>query len=158
LQQRIQEAEYPALRDSIASLVNCKFRPLNKKNIVSKILFIMSKNVLIVDDSLYMRTVIKDALEHAGFRVVGQAANGEEAIDLAFELQPDIITLDNILPDMIGTDILKVYTEEGLLSKVIMISAVGQESVIQEGLNLGAKAYIVKPFTSDQLLSEVNKL
>jgi two-component system, chemotaxis family, chemotaxis protein CheY len=118
----------------------------------------MSKNVLIVDDSLYMRTVIKDALENAGFNVVGQAANGEQAIDLAFNLRPDIITLDNILPDMIGTDILKVYGDEGLPSKVIMISAVGQESVIQEGLSLGAKAYIVKPFTSDQLLQEVQKL
>jgi two-component system, chemotaxis family, chemotaxis protein CheY len=118
----------------------------------------MSKNVLVVDDSMYMRTVIKDALEQNGFTVVGQAANGEEAIDMAFDLQPDIITLDNILPDMIGTDILKVYTQEGLLSKVIMISAVGQESVIQEGLSLGAKAYIVKPFTPDQLMSEVNKL
>ena len=82
----------------------------------------------------------------------------EEAIDMAFDLQPDIITLDNILPDMIGTDILRVYTKEKLVSKVIMISAVGQESVIQEGLSLGAKAYIVKPFTSDQLLNEVNKL
>ena len=118
----------------------------------------MAKNVLIVDDSLYMRTVIKDALEAAGFNIVGQASNGEEAIDLAFDLQPDIITLDNILPDMIGTDILKVYSQEGLPSKVIMISAVGQESVIQEGLSLGAKAYIVKPFTSGQLLAEVNKL
>jgi two-component system chemotaxis response regulator CheY len=118
----------------------------------------MSKNVLIVDDSLYMRTVIKDALEQAGYRVIGQASNGEEAIDLAFDLQPDIITLDNILPDMIGTDILKVYTEEGLPSKVIMISAVGQESVIHEGLSLGAKAYIVKPFTSDQLVKAVREL
>jgi two-component system chemotaxis response regulator CheY len=118
----------------------------------------MVKNVLVVDDSLYMRTVIKDALEQAGYRVIGQASNGEEAIDLAFELQPDIITLDNILPDMIGTDILKVYSQEGLLSKVIMISAVGQESVIEEGLTLGAKAYITKPFTSEQLLREVAKL
>jgi two-component system, chemotaxis family, chemotaxis protein CheY len=118
----------------------------------------MSKNVLIVDDSLYMRTVIKDALEQGGFQVIGQAANGEEAIDLAFDLKPDIITLDNILPDMIGTDILKVYGDEGLGSKVIMISAVGQESVIQEGISLGAKAYIVKPFTSDQLLQAVQNL
>jgi two-component system, chemotaxis family, chemotaxis protein CheY len=118
----------------------------------------MEKNVLIVDDSLYMRTVIKETLESSGYHVVGQASNGEEAIDLAFDLQPDIITLDNILPDMIGTDILKVYTQEGLLSKVIMVSAVGQESVIQEGLSLGAKAYIVKPFTAEQLLHEVNKL
>jgi two-component system chemotaxis response regulator CheY len=115
----------------------------------------MTKKVLIVDDSLYMRTVIKDTLEQAGYRIVGQAANGEEAIDFAFDLRPDIITLDNILPDMIGTDILKVYSEKGLSSNVIMISSVGQESVIQEGLSLGAKAYIIKPFTSDQLLSAV---
>ncbi len=99
----------------------------------------MSKSVLIVDDSLYMRTLIKDALEAGGYNVVGQAANGEEAIDLAFELQPDFITLDNILPDMIGTDILKVYKEEGLRSKIIMISAVGQESVVNEGLRLGSE-------------------
>lgn len=117
----------------------------------------MGKKVLIVDDSLYMRTLIKDALEEGGFEIVGQAANGEEAIDLAFELQPDIITLDNILPDMIGTDILKVYKDEGLLSKVFMISAVGQESVIQEGMKLGAEDYIVKPFTSEQLVQALSK-
>jgi two-component system, chemotaxis family, chemotaxis protein CheY len=116
----------------------------------------MAKNVLIVDDSLYMRTLIKDALESGGYNIVGQAANGEEAIDLAFELQPDLITLDNILPDMIGIDILKVYQEEGLKSKVVMISAVGQESVVNEGLRLGAKAYIVKPFTSDQLVQTIS--
>lgn len=118
----------------------------------------MSKKVLIVDDSLYMRTLIKDALEEGGFEIIGQASNGEEAIDLAFELEPDIITLDNILPDMIGTDILKVYKEEGLSSKVVMISAVGQESVINEGISLGASSYIVKPFTSDQLVSAIGKL
>lgn len=117
----------------------------------------MGKKVLIVDDSLYMRTLIKDALEEGGYEIVGQAANGEEAIDLAFELQPDIITLDNILPDMIGTDILKVYKDEGLLSKVFMISAVGQESVIQEGMKLGAEDYIVKPFTSEQLVQALSK-
>lgn len=117
----------------------------------------MAKSVLIVDDSLYMRTLIKDALEGGGFSIVGQAANGEEAIDMAFELQPDFITLDNILPDMIGTDILKVYKEEGLKSKVVMVSAVGQESVVNEGLRLGASAYIVKPFTSDQLIDAITK-
>lgn len=115
----------------------------------------MVKSVLIVDDSLYMRTLIKDALEDNGYQIVGQAANGEEAIDLAFELQPDLITLDNILPDMIGTDILKVYQEERLRSKVIMISAVGQESVVNEGIRLGAKAYLVKPFTNDQLIAAI---
>ncbi len=118
----------------------------------------MNKNVLIVDDSLYMRTLIKDALTENGFQVVGEAASGEEAIDMAFELTPDIITLDNILPDMIGTDILKVFKEEGLTSNVIMISAVGQDSVISEGLSLGALDYIVKPFTSEKLLSALAKI
>lgn len=115
----------------------------------------MNKSVLIVDDSLYMRTLIKDALHGAGYQIAGEAANGEEAIDLAFELEPDIITLDNILPDMIGTDILKVFKEEGLPSKVFMISAVGQDSVISQGLELGALAYIVKPFTSEALLDTI---
>ncbi|MDN5203807.1 response regulator [Fulvivirgaceae bacterium BMA10] len=116
----------------------------------------MSKSVLIVDDSLYMRTLIRDALESSGFNIAGEASNGEEAIDMAFDLQPDIITLDNILPDMIGIDILKVFQEEGLPSKVIMISAVGQESVIHEGLTLGAIGYIVKPFTSEKLIEQIS--
>ncbi len=118
----------------------------------------MSKKVLIVDDSLYMRTIIKDALTTAGFDVVGQAANGETAIDMALELQPDIITLDNILPDMLGLDILRTLREEELESKIIMISAVGQQSVIDEGMRLGLDGYIVKPFTPEQLVQELNKV
>jgi two-component system, chemotaxis family, chemotaxis protein CheY len=117
----------------------------------------MAKSVLIVDDSLYMRTLIRQTLEQGNFNVVGQASNGEEAIDMAFDLKPDIITLDNILPDMIGTDILKKYKSEGLRSRVIMISGVGQESVIQEGLSLGANGYIVKPFTPEELLSTLDQ-
>lgn len=119
----------------------------------------MSKRVLIVDDSLYMRTMINEALKNAGYDIVGQAGNGESAIDMALDLKPDLITLDNILPDMIGTDILKVLKQdEGLESKVIMISAVGQESVIQEGMSLGASDYIVKPFTTENLVAAVNKV
>jgi two-component system, chemotaxis family, chemotaxis protein CheY len=118
----------------------------------------MSKKVLIVDDSLYMRTIIKDALADAGYEIVGQAANGESAIDMALELQPDIITLDNILPDMLGLDILKTLKEEDVTSKVLMISAVGQQSVIDEGMKLGIGGYIVKPFSSEQLIEAVKKL
>ena len=117
----------------------------------------MSKSVLIVDDSLYMRSLIKDALESHGYHVVGQAANGEEAIDFALDLQPDFITLDNTLPDMNGTDILKVYKDEGLRSKVVIISSAGQESVVNESLRLGAKAYIVKPFSNGQLVEALTK-
>ncbi|WP_422360043.1 response regulator [Reichenbachiella sp.] len=118
----------------------------------------MSKKVLIVDDSMYMRTLIKDTLKAEGFEIVGEAPNGETAIDLAMELSPDLITLDNILPDMIGTDILKVFKDQGISSKVIMVSAVGQQSVINEGIDLGASEYIVKPFTSEDLLAVVNRV
>lgn len=118
----------------------------------------MSKNVLIVDDSLFMRALIKSALESKGYNIVGEASNGEQAIELALELEPDFITLDNILPDMIGKDILKAYKEEGLTSKVIMISAVGQEAAVSEGLSLGAVDYLVKPFTNEQLLEAIEKV
>jgi two-component system chemotaxis response regulator CheY len=117
------------------------------------------KTVLIVDDSLYMRTMISDALSKAGYSIIAQAANGEAAIDMAMEHKPDLITLDNILPDMIGTDILRVLKQdEKISSKIVMISAVGQESVIQEGMSLGASNYIVKPFTSEGLVETINKV
>ncbi|VAW28696.1 hypothetical protein MNBD_BACTEROID06-196 [hydrothermal vent metagenome] len=118
----------------------------------------MAQKILIIEDSMYMSTLLSDALTAAGYEVVGQAANGEAGIDMALELEPDLITLDNILPDMIGLDILKVIKEEEhLKSKVIMISAVGQESVVQQGLALGAEDYILKPFTSDQVITAVQK-
>lgn len=118
----------------------------------------MSKTVLIVDDSIYMRSLIKTAMEGAGFQVVGEAQNGESAIDLALQLQPDLITLDNILPDMMGFEILKVIKDEGVSSKVIMISAVGQQTVVNKGISLGASEYIVKPFTEEDLLKVVEKV
>lgn len=114
----------------------------------------MTKTVFIVDDSTYMRILIKDALVSAGFEVIGEAANGESAIDQLMELNPDLITLDNILPDMLGTDILNVIrSEPKITAKVIMISAVGNA-----GLDVGAEAYIVKPFTAEKLIAEANKV
>ncbi len=118
----------------------------------------MDKTVLIVDDSIYMRSLIKSTLEENGYDVVGEAPNGESAIDQALELQPDLITLDNILPDMMGFEILKVFKEEGLDSKIIMVSAVGQQTVVNKGVELGAEEYIVKPFTSEDLMKAVNKV
>ena len=108
----------------------------------------MSKEVLMVDDSIYMRSLIKTALSGGGYDVVGEAENGEKAIDMAIDLQPDLITLDNILPDMMGFDILKV----------IIISAVGQLTVVNKGISLGASECIVKPFTEEDLVSVVNKV
>jgi len=118
----------------------------------------MKKTVLVVDDSIYMRSLVRTTLEDAGFEIVGEAQNGETAIDLALELSPDLITLDNILPDMMGFEVLKVLKEEGLSSKIIMISAVGQQTVVNKGKELGASEYIVKPFTSESLLEVVNRV
>ena len=118
----------------------------------------MSKSVLIVDDSPYMRQTIREAMVSAGFETINEASTGEAAIDKSFELNPDLITLDNLLPDMVGTDILKVIKEQGINAKVIMVSAVGQKSVIEEGLQLGASHYIVKPFSSQQLIELVSSL
>ncbi|MDX2304343.1 MAG: response regulator [Microscillaceae bacterium] len=117
-----------------------------------------NKKVLIVDDSLYMRTIIKEALSNNGYQVIGEAVNGESAIDMAIELKPDLITLDNILPDMLGLDILRTLKDEGLLSKVIIISAVGQRSVVEEGIKLGADDYIIKPFTTEKLIEVANRV
>ena len=116
------------------------------------------KKVLIVDDSLYMRTIIKEALLNNGYEIIGEAANGENAIDLALDLKPDLITLDNILPDMLGLDILRTLKDEGLPSKVIIISAVGQRSVVEEGIKLGADDYIIKPFTTEKLIEVANRI
>ena len=114
--------------------------------------------VLIVDDSVYMRSLIKTALTEEGYDVIGEAHDGESAIDLAIELKPDLITLDNILPDMMGLEILKVLKDEGVESKVVMVSAVGQQTVVNKGIELGAVDYIVKPFTSEGLIEVVNKV
>lgn len=116
------------------------------------------KKIIVVDDSLYMRTIIKDVLSGADFEIVGEAGTGEDAIDLILDLEPDLVTLDNILPDMLGLDIIKTLKDEGSKSKILMVSAVGQQSVINTGLSLGADAYIVKPFTPEQLLESVNKI
>jgi two-component system, chemotaxis family, chemotaxis protein CheY len=117
----------------------------------------MAKKILIVNDSLFMRSVIKDILEKQGYEIAGEAGTGEAAIDMALELNPDVVTLDNILPDMQGTDIIKVYKQEGLASKIILISAAGQDTAIEQGMRMGAHAYIVKPFTPEQLAQAIER-
>lgn len=118
----------------------------------------MSKKVLIVDDSLYMQAIIKDALEEAGYEILGTASDGESAIDQAIELKPELVTLDNILPDMLGLDVIKALKEEQPDLKILMVSAVGQQSVINTGISLGADGYLVKPFTSEQLIEKLKEI
>tara|TARA_Y100001949_G_scaffold161513_1_gene153836 strand:+ start:330 stop:704 length:375 start_codon:yes stop_codon:yes gene_type:complete len=118
----------------------------------------MSKTVLIVDDSIYMRMLIKQAVEKIGYTVVAEAANGASAIELALEHEPDLITLDNVMPDMFGAEVLKTFKAEGLTSEVIVISAVGQKSIIEKEKALGIAEFIVKPFTEEQLIDVITNV
>lgn len=114
--------------------------------------------VLIVDDSTYIRSSLRTLIGDKGYDVVGEAKSGEQAIDLAMELKPDVITLDNILPDMTGLDVLKTLNNSDFTSKVIMISAVGQQSAIVDAMNNGAMHYLVKPFDDSELIAILKQL
>ncbi|TGE04055.1 response regulator [Hymenobacter fodinae] len=115
----------------------------------------MKNRILIVDDSFYMRTMLKNMLTDAGYDVVGEAANGQQALELATQTKPDLITLDVILPDNTGLDVLKGIRQEQPDVKVVMCSAVGQEVIVNEALESGATAYIVKPFSEEKVLEIV---
>jgi two-component system, chemotaxis family, chemotaxis protein CheY len=115
----------------------------------------MNKRILIVDDSFYMRTMLKNMLTDAGYEVVGEAANGAQALEMAASTNPDLITLDVILPDNTGLDVLKSLRQIQPSAKVVMCSAVGQEVIVTEAIESGALAYIVKPFSEEKVLEIV---
>jgi two-component system chemotaxis response regulator CheY len=116
------------------------------------------KRILIVDDSFYMRTMLKNMLTDGGYEVVGEAPNGQTALELAKETRPDLITLDVILPDNTGLDVLKGIKAEQPDMKVIIVSAVGQEVIVNEAMEYGALSYIVKPFSEEKVLEVVSKV
>ncbi len=105
-----------------------------------------------------MRTMLKNMLSDAGYDIVGEAPNGQTALELAKETTPDLITLDVILPDNTGLDVLKGIKVDQPDMKVIIVSAVGQEVIVNEALEYGAKAYIVKPFSEEKVLEVVRKV
>ncbi|MCC9165545.1 response regulator [Pontibacter harenae] len=115
------------------------------------------KRILVVDDSFYMRTMLKNMLTDAGYEVVGEAPNGQTALELAKSTKPDLVTLDVILPDNTGLDVLKGIKSEQPDMKVIIVSAVGQEVIVNEAIEYGALAYIVKPFSEEKVLEVVSK-
>ena len=115
----------------------------------------MKKRILIVDDSFYMRTMLKNMLTDAGYEVVGEAPNGQTALELAKETKPDLVTLDVILPDNTGLDVLKGIKKDQPDMNIIIVSAVGQEVIVHEAIENGALAYIVKPFSEEKVLETV---
>lgn len=110
---------------------------------------------LVVDDAIFMRTVLKKMLTESEFNVVGEAGNGLQAIQMAKELQPDIVTLDITMPEMDGIEAIDKILEVSPNTKIIMCSAMGQHSKVVEAIKKGAKDFIVKPFEKTRVLQAI---
>ena len=110
---------------------------------------------LVVDDAIFMRTVLKKMLSESNFQVIGEAGNGLQAIEMAQLLQPDIITLDITMPEMDGIQAIEKILEVSPNSKIIMCSAMGQHSKVIEAIKKGAKDFIVKPFEKTRVLQAI---
>lgn len=116
------------------------------------------KKILIVDDAIFMRLVLKNMiLKHSQFEVIGEASNGKEAIEKYKILKPDLITMDITMPEMDGLEALKQIKLIDKNANVIMVSAIGQESIIRNCIINGAKSFIVKPFVEDYIMNILDK-
>lgn len=118
----------------------------------------MSKRVLIVDDAIFMRMKLKDILEKGGYEVVAEAQNGIEAIEKFKSERPDIVTMDITMPEMDGVTSLKGIRQIDPTAKVIMCSAMGQQSMVMEAIQAGAVDFIVKPFDNDRVIQSLSKI
>ncbi len=118
----------------------------------------MGKNILICDDAAFMRMMIKDILSKNGYNVVGEAENGAVAVDKYKELHPDLVLMDITMPEMDGIQALKNIKAADGGANVIMCSAMGQQAMVIEAIQSGAKDFIVKPFQPDRVLEAVKKV
>ena len=113
--------------------------------------------VLVVDDAVFMRKVVSDALNKGGHEVIGEAANGQEAVDQFQSLKPEVMTLDITMPEKDGLEALREIIALDPGARVVMCSALGQESKVLESIKLGAKDFVVKPFKPDRVVGAVQK-
>ena len=118
----------------------------------------MAKNILICDDAAFMRMMIKDILTKNGYNVVGEAENGLKAVEKYTETKPDLVLMDITMPEMDGIQALKKIKELDSGATVIMCSAMGQQAMVIEAIQSGAKDFIVKPFQAERVLEAVKKV
>lgn len=114
---------------------------------------------VIVDDAIFMRTILKRMIEEVeNYEVVGEGSNGLEAIEQAKKNQPDVMTLDITMPDMDGIKAVKEIMKVSPKTKIIMVSAMGQQSMVIEAIKLGAKDFVVKPFEKSRVLQAIKNV
>ncbi len=113
------------------------------------------KRVLVVDDGVFMRTLIKGMLTKHGYEIVGEAGDGLEAIEQYNTLKPDLVTLDITMPNMDGLEALRSIVTRDSTAQVVMVSAMGEDVYVKEAIRIGAKSFVVKPFDETTLLSVI---
>ncbi|CAM4277177.1 two-component system chemotaxis response regulator CheY [Paenibacillus endophyticus] len=117
----------------------------------------MANRILIVDDAAFMRMMIRDILSKNGYEVVGEAQDGAQAVEKYKELKPDLTTMDITMPEMDGISALKEIKKLDGNAKVIMCSAMGQQAMVIDAIQAGAKDFIVKPFQADRVIEAIKK-
>ncbi|MFD2638284.1 response regulator [Piscibacillus salipiscarius] len=118
----------------------------------------MGEKILVVDDAAFMRMMIKDILEKNDFEVVGEAEDGVQAVEKYHELKPDLVTLDITMPEKDGIAALKEIVADDPNAKIIMCSAMGQQAMVIDAIQAGAKDFIVKPFQAERVLEAIKKV
>ncbi|MEN6349067.1 MAG: response regulator [Syntrophomonas sp.] len=116
------------------------------------------KTVLIVDDAMFMRHSLRQILEKNSYKVIGEAENGLKALIQYKELSPDIVTMDITMPEMDGIEAVRLLKKIDSQVKVIMISAMGQESMVRDAIVAGAQGFLVKPFKEEDVLRSLSRL
>ncbi len=118
----------------------------------------MSERILIVDDAAFMREMLRDLLTEEGYEIIAEAADGDEAVSAYAEYSPDLVMLDIVMPRKSGLEALREIMANDSDAKVVMCSALGQESLVMEALDAGAKDFVVKPFKLARALEVVKKV
>lgn len=117
----------------------------------------MAHTVLLVDDAAFMRMMLKDILTNHGFQVIGEAENGLIAIEKYMELKPDLTIMDITMPEMDGLQAVKEIRTRDSQARIIMCSAMGQQTMVIEAIQSGAKDFVVKPFQPERVVEAVSK-
>ena len=118
----------------------------------------MALRVLVADDAAFMRQMIREIIEPEGFEVVGEASDGVEVVQSYRDLEPDLVMMDIVMPRCSGIDAVKEIVAESPAARIVMCSALGQESLVMEALQAGARDFIVKPFKPDSVIETIKKV
>jgi two-component system chemotaxis response regulator CheY len=118
----------------------------------------VAHRILICDDAIFMRTMIADILTGAGYEIAGEAESGLQAVERYKALKPDLVTMDIVMPDMGGIDAVKAIIAVDPEARILMCSAMGQQQLVVEAVQAGAKEFVVKPFQPSRVLEAVKRL